>query len=567
MMERLLDPSFRPAHPSRPPGWDDLVKPRDLSRGHADLLTELTHRLRLRPMRPAPASGRGQPKSAAGNLGSLVFSRAAFGATLADYQEFLDLGATDEERLERWVDRQLEPQSITDGPFEVKLAEAGYETLDKNIYELWTDHMTEFEDFDLRFQPMWESINAASLRALYSRRQLNEVLADFWHNHFNVYGFHTFVGPVFPSWDRDVIRAHMLGNFREFLEAVTAAPAMAFYLDNIYNSADGPNENFARELLELHALGEENYFGAIPASDVPLNDDGVPAGYADEDIRELARCLTGWSLDERTGEFLYRSYWHDNGPKTVLGIDLPANNPPLEDYRTVLDLLAVHSGTARFIATKLCRRLVADTPPESLIDEAASVFLANTDQPDQLKRVVRAILLSDEFSASWGDKVRRPFETTVAALRTMGPTFSLPLDQDVSRYYLFLLFSTGQLPYIWPPPTGYPDRKEAWLTTNAMVASWRMIHLFTDLELRGSRPCDPVAETPANLATPTEIVDYWIERALRRTVDDGTRSELIGFMADGGDPDQPLNLNSWSIRGRLRAMVGLVLTSPDFHWR
>jgi len=567
MLDRIFDPSNRPAHPSRPPGWDDLVKPRALVEGHTAMLTELRRRLELTPMRPAPLSNGAATKSGPPNVASLVFSRAAFGATPADFQDFSALGSTDEERIEAWVDWQLEPESIPDGGFVARLMDSGYETLEKSLDELWVDHALESEDPEIRYQPMWESINAASLRALYSRRQLTEVLADFWHNHFNVYGFHNFVAPVFPSYDRDVIRSHMLGNFREFLEAVTVSPAMAFYLDNVYNSADGPNENFARELLELHALGEENYFGAIPASNVPLNDDGVPAGYVDEDIRELARCLTGWSLDARTGNFLYRSYMHDTGSKTVLGIDLPAYNAPLEDYRAVLDLVAVHEGTARFIATKLCRRLVADTPPETLVDAATAVFLDNVHESDQLKRVVRTILLSDEFASSWGDKVRRPFETTVAALRVMGPSFSLPLEQDITRYYLYLLFSTGQLPYTWPPPTGFPDRKEAWLTTNAMVSSWRMINLFTRLELRGSRPCDPAADSPSSVRTATEIADYWIDRALHRPLEAQTRQAFIDFMAAGIDPDQILNLNAWSVRDRLRAMVGLVLTSPDFHWR
>ena len=413
---------------------------------------------------------------------------------------------------------------------------------------------------------MWESIFHTSLRALYSRRDLTEVLADFWHNHFSVYGPHFMVAPVLPHYDREVIRAHMLGNFRDFLEAVTIAPAMAFYLDNIYNSSDGPNENFARELLELHSLGEDAYFGAIPASEVPLNTDGVPAGYVDADVRELARCLTGWSLDERTGDFLYRRYWHDDGPKHVLGIDLPANGGQ-SDYRTVLDRLARHRATARFVATKLCRRLVADSPPVPLVDAAADTFLTTVDEPDQLARVVRTILLSDEFASTWGDKVRRPFETTVSAIRAMGPDFALPVDEDVSRYFLYLVYATGQLPHTWAPPTGFPDRKQAWLTTNAMVSTWRMIHLFTALEIRGRRPCDPVGQTPSELETATELADYWIDRALHRPVDAATRAEIVDFMADGGDPDQPVNLGSWPVRDRLRAMVGLVLTSPDFHWR
>jgi uncharacterized protein (DUF1800 family) len=567
MMERLFNPANRPAHPSRPPGWDDLIKTKMLAEGHAAMLAELRRRLRLIPMRPAPFAGTAPPKSTSVALGSLVFSRAAFGATPADFQDWLAFGASDRERLENWLDWQLDPQAIPDGELEARIADSSFQTTTKGLYQLWVDHQLEFEDQDLRFLPIWETINSTALRALYSRRQLAEVLADFWHNHFSVFGFHFMAAPVLPHYDRDVIRAHMLGNFREFLEAMTIAPAMAFYLDNIYNSADGPNENFARELLELHTMGEESYFGAIPASQVPVNDQGVPVGYVDEDVRELARCLTGWSLDERTGDFLYRRYWHDDGSKHVLGIDLPADNPPMADYQTVLDLLAVHPGTARFVCSKLCRRLVADNPPQSLVDTAAAVFLDTADEPDQLRRVVRAILLSDEFESSWGDKVRRPFETAIAAIRAMGPNFSLPAEEDVSRFFVYLLFATGQLPHTWAPPTGFPDRKEAWLTTNAMVSSWRMVNLFTSLEVYGSRPCDPAAETPGSARTATEIADYWIDRALHRPVTPQTRQALIHFMAAGGGPDEVQNLNSWPVRDRLRSMVGLILTSPDFHWR
>jgi uncharacterized protein (DUF1800 family) len=416
-----------------------------------------------------------------------VFGRAAFGPTPEDVETFRELGATPRERLENWVDWQLEPESIDDGELELRLAEAGYETLDKSLEELWNDHVLEEEDFDSRMLPIYETQGATILRAVYSRRQLNEVLADFWHNHFNVFGWHPFAGPVFVHFDRDVIRPQMLGNFRELLEAMTASPSMLFYLDNIFNSSDGPNENFAREVLELHTLGEENYLGAIPSADVPTDENGLAVGYTDEDVRELARCLTGWSLNELTGDFLYRWYWHDTGPKRVLGLSIPAGQPPLEDVRRVFDLLAVHPAVARFVCTKLCRRLVADDPPESLIETAQSVFLESAARPDQLRRVVRVILLSDEFESIAGEKVRRPFELVVSAVRVMGADFSLPTESEFSRWFFWLLYSTGHLPYTWAPPTGFPDRKEIWLTTNALVTSWRLINLLAGLELYGWR--------------------------------------------------------------------------------
>jgi uncharacterized protein (DUF1800 family) len=342
---------------------------------------------------------------------------------------------------------------------------------------------------------------------------------------------------------------------------------MLFYLDNLFSSQDGPNENFAREVLELHTLGEENYYGAIPADDVPRDGNNIPLGYTDEDVRELARCLTGWSLNEENGSFLYRWYWHDEASKKVLGLDIPANQADLKDVRDVFDLLAVHPGVARFVCTKLCRRLVADDPPESLIDAATAVFLANTEQPDQLRRVVREIVRSDEFESAWGNKVRRPFELVMSAVRSMAPDFALPMTVDFSRWFFWLLYSTGNLPYTWAPPTGFPDRKEIWLSSNALVASWRLINLLTGLELDGWRPCDPLAATPDDVRTARDLADYWIERALLRPIDESARNEIVDFMASGADPDEELDLADWQIGERLRSMAGLVLMSPEFHRR
>lgn len=500
-------------------------------------------------------------------LESLVFTRLAFGSTPADIDTFRGMGANPREQLENWVDWQLEPEGIADGELAARLGQSFYQTLDKDLEQLWFDHVREENEFEYRMLPIYETQYAAALRAIYSRRQMTEILADFWHNHFNVFGWHFWSGPVFVHYDRDVIRRNMLGNFREFLEAMTASPAMLFYLDNLFSSADGPNENFAREVLELHTLGEENYYGAIPASEVPRDGNDIPLGYTDEDVRELARCLTGWSLNENTGEFLYRGYWHDGESKKILGLDIPSGQSDLKDVRDVFDLLAVHPGVARFVCTKLCRRLVADNPPQSLIDSATSVFLANADSSDQLKQVVRLIVLSDEFATVWGDKVRRPFELVISAVRSMAPDFALPMSVDFSRWFFWLLYSTGNLPYTWAPPTGFPDRKDIWLSTNALVTSWRLINLLAGLELDGWRPCDPLEATPDEVTTAAELADHWIERTLLRPVDQSFRQGVVDFMAQESDPDDDLDLADWRISERLRSMSGLVLMSPEFHWR
>ena len=225
------------------------------------------------------------------------------------------------------------------------------------------------------------------------------MLADFWHNHFNVYGWSYYIAPAFVYYDRSVIRKHALGNFRKLLGAVAKSPTMLYYLDNYINSQAGPNENFARELFELHTLGAENYLGVKRQSDVPRDENGIPIGYVDDDVYEATRCFTGWRVDNSTweegvgesGTFLFYSDWHDEYPKRVLGVDI-GSYQGIDDGEIVLDTLAAHPGTARHIAYKLCRRFISDNPPEDLVSEAADIFHTNIDKDDQMKRVLRTIL-------------------------------------------------------------------------------------------------------------------------------------------------------------------------------
>ncbi len=553
---------YRPQPRSLPPTIARHARSRRLE----TLIGSLAHRLRVAPLQGLNSVHRTTTTSPP-PLSTMVLSRTAFGPSPEEVDIFHSLGSTDEGRWSAWIDLQLDPASIPDDMLANRLTASAYTTLDKTLYQLWTEHLLVDDDFEVRFLPALETQSAAILRAIYSRRQLVEVLADFWHNHFNVFAWHDLAGPIFVHYDRDVIRAEMLGSFRQMLEAVTAAPAMLLYLDNAFSSVDGPNENFARELLELHTLGEDAYYGAIPAADVPAGPDGVPLGYTDEDVRELARCLTGWSLDESTGAFLYRAAWHDTGAKRVVGLDLPAGLGPMEDVRRVLDRLAVHPATARFVCTKLCRRLIADTPPSSVVDAAAQTFLDTADQPDQLRQVVRTVATSSELVTSWGDKVKRPFELVVGALRAFNPQLALPVGDDATDWFFYLLFATGQLPHAVSPPTGYPDTAADWQTTNALVSSWRLINLVAGLDQDPYRICDPVGATPLGMRTPQELADYWLERVLRRTVDASTRQAIVDFMAQGSAPDAALNRSSASVHTRIQAMAGLLALLPEFQWR
>ena len=155
----------------------------------------------------------------------------------------------------------------------------------------------------------------------------------------------------------------------------------------------------------------------------------------------------------------------------------------------------------------------------------------------------------------------------IGAVRSMGPDFSLPLGDIFSRYFFFLLYTTGNMPHTWVPPTGFPDRKEVWLTTNALVTSWRLINLLAGVDIQGWRPCDPAGSTPTDLRTAAELADYWIERSLLRTIGDDPRARIIDFMAHGAHPDAELDITDPGVVDRLRSMVGLILLSPHFLWR
>ncbi|HET8647745.1 MAG TPA: DUF1800 domain-containing protein, partial [Vicinamibacteria bacterium] len=363
------------------------------------------------------------------SLAGIVLNRAAFGPRPGDIAAFDALGTTDDQRLQVWVDRHLNPAAIPDAACDARLAGSGFTTLGKSLAQLWAEHVLGNPPWEVRMRPLWETQRATFIRAVYSERQLAEVLADFWHNHFNVYGDDSIQGPVFVHYDRDVIRAHMLGNFRALLGAVAKSTAMLYMLDNYTSSVAGPNENWARELFELHTMGAENYMGVMRQDDVPVDSQGRPVAYVDADVFEATRCFTGWSVANgqsgapNTGLFHYRPTWHDRFQKHVLRVFIPQDQPELVDGEMVLDALAAHPGTARYVCRKLCRRLIGDAPSQATVDAAAQVFYDQRQAPDQLRQVVRAILLSAEFRATWGAKVKRPFEVVASALRAAGANF------------------------------------------------------------------------------------------------------------------------------------------------
>ncbi len=517
-------------------------------------------------------------------LAIIVLNRLAFGFHADDLEAFQALGTDDETRLRAYLEAQLNPDTIDDSEYESRFAKAEFETLNKSLEELASDHIVNnpYDENDDRYwewfvQPVEELLDATFLRAVYSRKQLTETLADFWHNHFNVYGWDDDVTPLFVSYDRDVIRKHLFGNFREFLEAVASHPSMLYYLDNYLNEDAGPNENFARELFELHTLGAENYLGVADPNQVPRDAEGIAIGYVDNDVYEAARCFTGWRVDDDiweeddnvgvSGKFIYYKPWHDRFNKIILGKYIPADQPDMQDGRDVLDLLANHPGTAKFIARKLCRRFVTDIPPASLVDAVAATFLEYRNAPDQLKRVYESIFLSDEFRQTWGGKIKRPFEMAISSLRALDADFNRP--PSAIRW---LLEEMGQPIFGRHTPDGYPDTQDAWANTMSVLYGWNLIlgsaeNWFAEDEDDPRRGMNValLEKIPAGINTPTALVDYWIQRLLGRTLSDTSRQALIDFLARdfGAEEEIPQEDIGWMLPG----MVELILMTPEFWLR
>ena len=307
-----------------------------------------------------------------------------------------------------------------------------------------------------------ELIEARLQRAVHSPRQLEEVLVDFWFNHFNVYSAKGSVGMLLTSYERDAIRPFVLGRFRDMLLATARHPAMLFYLDNhtsraapdngpnapvfvnSIGSVPGLNENYGRELLELHTLGSGG-------------------GYTQADVINTARAFTGWTIFDpnRYGEFQFNPQMHDRGEKIVLGLKFPRGGGEDEGVK-IIDMLAAHPSTARFISRKLAQRFVADDPPQALVDRMAATF---TKTNGDLRAVMDTLLFSREFlsEGAWQAKVKTPLELVASALRALGGevTDSTVLAQQLT--------DMGQPLYGAIPPTGYLNTAEAWAGSAGLI--------------------------------------------------------------------------------------------------
>ena len=576
-----------------------------------------------------------------------ALNRLTFGPRPGDVQKVRAMG------LDKWVDLQLHPERIDDRALDQFVKRYSILNQDQN------DLLREFNvaqrerrearreagDSAMRGRQMDQGLLQAGLkrrqvmtqlqssrvaRAVAGNRQLEEVMTDFWLNHFNVYAQK---GPpqayYLVEYEQDVIRPRALGKFRVLLESVARSPAMLFYLDNARSMADstrprltqmernaarpnargrirasapagrrlrmmdsldafqrqilnqrrngGLNENYGRELLELHTLG-------------------VDGGYTQQDVINVARALTGWTIKPPAagGGFIFRPEMHDAGEKMVLGHKLSGGRG-IEDGEDVLDIVARHPSTARYIATKLARRFISDNPPQSVIDRASQVFL-RTD--GDIRETLRSIITSNEFYSqqAFRAKVKSPFEVVVSAMRAMNA------EPDSTPRTAQMIAYLGQPIYGHQAPNGYPETGDAWMNTGAILNRINFGTAAAANRIPGARvSAIPVLDTLQS-ASRTRQVEAVISVMLGGSVSPDTRAVLMSgenplqgkaesalpvamanddenapMTADMGRPERQRNGARQNPFGRQNAqlprltglaqVVGLAIGSPEFQRR
>lgn len=425
-----------------------------------------------------------------------------------------ELARANEIGRDAWLEEQLAPETIND--LDCELRTRGLDTL-------WMD-----PDLILNVRQdaaKQELQQAALLRAMYSRRQLYETVVEFWGDHFNIEQDKLDCAWLKTVDDRAVIRQHAFGNFYEMLWASMHSPAMLHYLDNHENFAHSPNENYARELLELHSLG-------------------VDAGYTQRDVRETARCLTGWTVNQgwTRGRFEFSSDHHDENEKIVLGVKIPAHGGESDGQR-VFDAISAHPAPPKFIARKLARRFVADEPPASLVEKTARAFSASRGD---IKTTLRAILFSDEFRNA-PPKYKRPLQFVAGALR------QLNVETRVDAELLQYLVKMGQPLFQWAMPDGFPDRASAW--QNNLLPRWQFALALANDEIQGTRVNWEQLQNSAGDGSLRDALKHFSARLL------GYELPKINLGA------AVKNLRGVPPEKNTQTALALIIASPQYQWR
>jgi len=549
-----------------------------------------------------------------------VLNRLGFGARPGDVERVKAMG------LQKYIDQQLDPATISDAGLDSKVR--GLEIFDMSTSQLFAkypnpasllrmiegqqpgaavnaEEMTDkqrqerqqklrelYIKYDMKpaAQILPQIVSNRVLRAVYSEKQLQEVMVDFWQNHFNVFAGKAAVRWYIPSYERDVLRKNALGNFKDLLVGTAQHPAMLFYLDNFESVSPnmqqpgngqnaqrlqqlirsggqlppqarqrlkdqfgltdaqldqriremranpqpaqqqrrGINENYARELMELHTLG-------------------VDGGYSQKDIVEVAKCFTGWTIadprgyrraaaseingtesqrlrrlqrqagvpdDVDSGEFYFNERWHDKSVKTVLGQTVSEGG--MKDGLKVIDLLVKQPATAKFIARKLAVKFVSDKPSEALVGRAADAF---SKSGGDIKTTLRAIFTDKEFfsTENYRSKIKSPFELAVSSVRALGA------QTNGGPQFAAMLNKLGEVPYGYQAPTGYPDTAEDWVNTGALLERLNFAVAFASNRIPGTR-VDLSRYDPKDK---TKILDRAISEILDGEISSGTRNTLI----------------------------------------
>jgi uncharacterized protein (DUF1800 family) len=450
-----------------------------------------------------------------------LLRRATFGPTLIDVAAMRQMG------IDAWLERQLSPQTFADPVGDA--VPTIYPTQGLDTGQL----RATVKDGD--YLPMFELGQATLARQMWSSRQLYEVMVDFWANHLNV------VNPMDGGWDirspydTEVIRRHALGRFAEMLHDSARHPAMLRYLNNDQSDRHSVNENYGRELLELHTVG-------------------IDAGYTETDVRQSAYIMTGRTIDDQS-RFVYQPERHWTRPVKVLGFSHPNNKASqgLDVGDLYVEYLARHPATAHRIAFKLARRFVCDDPPRTLVDRLTESYL---DSGTAVVPMLRTLFSSVEFWMSSGLKTRRPLENIVATSRILGITPGTKTAQGIEGLY-YMANQMGQAPLNWSPPDGYADYADAWGSAHATLGTWNSHRALVQGWHEGITYPPPESLVGPRPATVGAYLDTLSARLVLQPMQPAHRAALLQFLGAKGSTKVPnLRLN-----GKVDHLVPLVLDS------
>jgi uncharacterized protein (DUF1800 family) len=510
------------------------------------------------------------------SFSDLVTSRFTFGARFNDPQPVpssstatwfaaqLKAPASDDPAVTSRLAQVELPISIEDSSGAITTSNIPLQDLTLTPEQLWAIKTTDSSlNHAYTRRPADEVIAASWIRGAFSPWQVQEVMVDFWHNHFSVDAYQQdVIAQMWPAYD-GVLRGNALGNFRAMLGGTAKSASMMYYLNQAQSVKQQPNENYAREVMELHTLGILRYLGETAPANLTAAQLAT-AGYSDTDVQNAAKILTGWTISGKTGDFTFSATTHDTTTKTLFGMSIPPNGQAEGEH--FLDLLAAHPGTANTIATKLYVHFVSDTPPanDALNTAMANSFQANVNAPDQIAQVLTILFNSPEFAASSGQKIKMPFSFLVSLLRISGAEIN---PQSNLTYGLSTL---GAPLFQWPTPNGMPDIAAAWTGTNDMLRRWA---LATQITGEGSKILvdgtgTVFAQIPVGLSSPQSVVTKLTSLVLGNSVSTDTQSALATYAATNEVLGAKNALtNATQLLAGVRLLVGAMAGTPEFQSR